>query len=491
MAMSTSIFGIQWGLFLSLLLSINALHAREAVEPVNEGLVHEAYATSVTGAVALNAIPEKPPARINERIPPQPDTRMQWIPGYWGWSIERNDFVWYSGIWRLPPNGMQWVAGSWLQVEGGWAWVRGFWSPQSAEQLAYIDMPPPDPVDENVSAPPNDNYFWNAGFWNYIPSEKDYTWVPGSWEEMDSKLVLVPAHYTWQPNGYIFIPAYWDYNLEQRGRPYSVVYIPTPGRTGFVYEPTIIIEPFVFVQRLIVYYPDYLYLCCHHYHYHPEMWTGLAPTWWTWNTWWSYPWHNHWGLWWWYSHPHYPQPEWLTEEYSARIAPPSARVFGLMEKAHPPYIVTPHGVVAPEKIFQVNSKGKPYGKMAPVLPSNPRALIAIQNKVEIKNTPKTILRPSGKSMALKEQPKKPVTVPDEHKAEMLKKQKEAQAQKLPSKPTHLHAPTIQKNEYTPRAVHTEPVIKAPPEPHKPQDRPQNQERTKEPNRGKDDAKPNR
>lgn len=475
MSMAHYTFDIKWSFFLCLILSINTLQAQEGVEPMDEGLVHEAFATPVPGAIALSSIPEKAPAPLNERTPPQPDASMQWIPGYWGWSLARHDFVWYSGIWRLPPHGMQWIPGTWLQVDGGWAWVRGFWSPQSAEQLIHIDIMPPDPIDERVSPPPNDNYFWQAGYWSYIPSEKNYAWIPGSWEEMDPKLMLVPAHYAWTSNGYVFIPAYWDYELEQRGRAYRVVYIQPASRINIVYEPTLLIEPQVFIQQLIAYYPDYLYLFYHHYHYHPELWVGLAPTWWGWNTWWSYPWHNHWALWWWYSHPHYPQPDWLTEEYSVKITPPSSRVFGLMEKAHPPYIVTPHGVVSPEKIFQANNNGKPYGKMSPVLPANTKALKEIQNRIEIKKNPKAILRPTGKPIQAQEktntpiaQPQKPVIHQEGRNIELLKKQNETkgksipQAQKLPSKPIHPSAPTVQKNDpnYTPHAVHTQPMIRA-------------------------------
>ena len=44
---------------------------------------------------------------------------IQWIPGYWGWDVSRNDYLWVSGIWREPPPNSQWVPGYWHQVDGG------------------------------------------------------------------------------------------------------------------------------------------------------------------------------------------------------------------------------------------------------------------------------------------------------------------------------------------------------------------------------------
>ena len=43
------------------------------------------------------AVPELPPANK----PDGPD--VQWVPGYWAWDDERQDFIWVSGFWRVPP----------------------------------------------------------------------------------------------------------------------------------------------------------------------------------------------------------------------------------------------------------------------------------------------------------------------------------------------------------------------------------------------------
>jgi len=82
--------------------------AEQGVEVLTRGPVHEAFAETVTydpepGIVA----PKAPPAAIEE-VPPEhrPEgAHVAWIPGYWGWDDERNDYLWVSGIWRALPLG--------------------------------------------------------------------------------------------------------------------------------------------------------------------------------------------------------------------------------------------------------------------------------------------------------------------------------------------------------------------------------------------------
>ena len=92
---------------------------QNGVEVLTRGPVHEAFAETITfdpepGIV----VPKAPPDPIEEMAPDQrPEgANVTWIPGYWGWDDERNDFLWVSGIWRALPPGRQWVPGYWGTV---------------------------------------------------------------------------------------------------------------------------------------------------------------------------------------------------------------------------------------------------------------------------------------------------------------------------------------------------------------------------------------
>ena len=71
-----------------------------------------------------------------EEVPPdmKPEGENSvWIPGYWSWDDERQDFIWVSGVWRVPPPGYQWMPGYWQDVPGqGFQWVSGYWMPSAA-----------------------------------------------------------------------------------------------------------------------------------------------------------------------------------------------------------------------------------------------------------------------------------------------------------------------------------------------------------------------
>src|SRR6186997_3251385 len=89
---------------------------RDDVQVLTRGPVHEAFAETVTfdpepGLVA----PRAPPDPIEELPPaqrPQGDN-VAWIPGYFAWDDDREDFLWVSGIWRALPPGREWVPGYW------------------------------------------------------------------------------------------------------------------------------------------------------------------------------------------------------------------------------------------------------------------------------------------------------------------------------------------------------------------------------------------
>lgn len=408
--------------------------------PVENAPIHEAYAQSISGGIPiLETVPTQPPKPIKERKPPMWDPRAIWIHGYWAWMPNQNDFIWISGIWRMPPPNMQWIPGYWTQLEEGWVWISGFWS--DAQELNYLPIGPLDPLEEDVGEPPGEDYFWQPGYWEYSPDQKQYQWVMGSWQEIDPSWVLVPAHYKWRPEGYVFIHPYWDWPLEVRGIVYAPVDVGSSDRQdSFEFEPRDIVGSENILNDTGGYYPDYSYIVSHHFYYHRDFWAPLAPPWWSWSSWWTLSWHNKWALWWWYTHPEYPQPEWLSPEMAERIEPPTNALLRLIKKLIPPPIVTPNGVV-PQSVL-IQATGKKWEKTPPVLPANREKLEEIQLKAVPKPIPNTILRPTGKFVApgkkipLREQPSKPI-IPTKQPTDFLK-----HSRLVPRKPPFQPAPIM-------------------------------------------------
>ena len=109
------------------------------------GPLHEAFA----GPIAMDpqsglVVPKKPPEAIEE-IPPEAkpaDENVIWIPGYWAWDEDRDDFIYVSGVWRVPPADRRWVPGYWTEGDGGYQWISGFWAPVEAEEVRYLPIRP-------------------------------------------------------------------------------------------------------------------------------------------------------------------------------------------------------------------------------------------------------------------------------------------------------------------------------------------------------------
>ncbi len=237
--------------------------------PLEQGPVHEAFAAPVgdfgaaSQELSETVIEKEPPATIDE-LPPaeQPEgENVQWIPGYWMWSPDREDYVWVSGVWRDVPPGREWTPGSWVQVEGGYAWSAGYWASSATTEVAYLPAPP-ESLEEGPSSPaPSDDHFWIPGCWTY--ANQNYQWRPGYWYRSQPNWVWVPSYYNYTPRGYIFVNGYWDMPLYRRGVLYAPVYWNSPvyGRPGFAYRPRSVVNTSLLVSSLFV--NPYR----HHYYY--------------------------------------------------------------------------------------------------------------------------------------------------------------------------------------------------------------------------------
>ena len=234
------------------------------MEVLTRGPVHEAFAETVTynpepGVVA----PKAPPAAIEE-VPPaeRPEgDNVAWIPGYWGWDEERNDFLWVSGVWRALPPGRQWVPGYWAKSGQGSQWTSGYWADAQTREVQYLAAPPATVESGPNVAATSEDQTWLPGSW--VWQENRYAWRPGFWATVQPDWVWVPAHYVWTPRGCIFVEGYWDYAIGRRGVLFAPVYFGAGvyGRPGFSYSPAMVIDLGVFSNYLFM-RPRY-----HHYYF--------------------------------------------------------------------------------------------------------------------------------------------------------------------------------------------------------------------------------
>ncbi len=205
------------------------------------GPVHEAFAEQFSAnPTPSEIIGKEPPEPINEEPPEfRPEgENIQWIPGYWGWDIASEDFVWVTGVWRALPPDQQWIPGYWTKTEAGWQWISGFWTAVTSEELVYLPQPPETIEAGPSTAAPGDDFFWIPGNWQY--DQNQYNWQAGYWTQGYDDWVWIPSRYVWTPSGCIYRVGYWDYGIQNRG----TVFAPMVFRTGYTqaFRPRYLIE---------------------------------------------------------------------------------------------------------------------------------------------------------------------------------------------------------------------------------------------------------
>ena len=167
--------------------------APDAIEVQARGPIHEAFAQPIDSASQPPlVVPRQPPDPVPEEPPelrPEGDN-VQWIPGYWAWDGDHNDFLWVSGVWRNVPPGETFVPGYWNQDDAGWRWIPGYWTATGQGQVSYLPAPPAS-LDRGPSAPaPAADEVYVPGNWVYQPT--GYAWQPGCWVTPRPGLVWVP-----------------------------------------------------------------------------------------------------------------------------------------------------------------------------------------------------------------------------------------------------------------------------------------------------------
>ena len=210
---------VTWGGFATYgTAQVVAIQETETNEILTRGPVHEAFAGTATfDPLPGIIVPRSPPESIEE-IPPEvrPEgDNIAWIPGYWAWDDDGQNFLWVSGTWRNLPPERQWISGYWSKTEMGIQWTSGYWADADSTEIEYLPEPP-ESIESgpNVAAPSAD-HIWLPGCW--IWDQNRYTWQPGFWTTAQQNWIWNPSHYTWAPRGYVFVSGYWDHTLENRG----------------------------------------------------------------------------------------------------------------------------------------------------------------------------------------------------------------------------------------------------------------------------------
>jgi hypothetical protein len=254
-AISALVMSLSSGRMLFAQRDAAAVQQQEGVEVQTRGPVHEAFAEVISFQPEPGVVVSKPPPEPIEEIPPdqKPEgTNVVWIPGYWAWDDDRDDFLWVSGVWRAIPPGRQWVPGYWTQEGNQYQWISGYWADAQTDSIDYLPEPPQTLEDGPSGDPPSANDIWIPGTWLW--HQNRYAWRPGYWLPGQANWIWIPAHYVWTPRGYVFVDGYWDYGVNRRGLAFAPAYISAQayGQPGFVYSPLIAINPLVFGSFLFL-----------------------------------------------------------------------------------------------------------------------------------------------------------------------------------------------------------------------------------------------
>lgn len=75
--------------------------------------------------VSVRIAPPPLPAYVQ---PPCPEYGYIWVPGYWAWDDDDEDFYWVPGTWVRPPRlGWLWTPGWWEYGWNGYVYHEGYW----------------------------------------------------------------------------------------------------------------------------------------------------------------------------------------------------------------------------------------------------------------------------------------------------------------------------------------------------------------------------
>ena len=250
-----SVFGANFGWDRAVFAQRDQPSDQKGVEVLTRGPVHEAFAQTVTFNPEPGiTVPKAPPDAIEELPPDQRPAgdNVAWIPGYWAWDNDRDDYLWVSGIWRALPPGRQWVPGYWSPAGKEFQWTSGYWADAKLSENEYLPEPPAT-VEAGPNSPaPSANDLWMPGAW--VWNQNRYVWQPGYWAPAQQNWMWVPAQNLWTPRGYVSVSGYYDYSVARRGVLFAPVYFNPSvySQQGFTYSPAMAISLAVFGNQLFL-----------------------------------------------------------------------------------------------------------------------------------------------------------------------------------------------------------------------------------------------
>ena len=85
--------------------------------------------TAAVGQVAISVTFGPPPLPVYEQ-PLCPGEGYIWVPGYWAWDDDYDDYYWVPGTWVLAPEiGLLWTPPWWGWDDGVYIFHEGWWGP--------------------------------------------------------------------------------------------------------------------------------------------------------------------------------------------------------------------------------------------------------------------------------------------------------------------------------------------------------------------------
>lgn len=311
--------------------------------------VHEGLIGGIGDGIVLTSVTKRPPNLPLEHPPERTgdfDTNAVWLSGYWIWDPDKNAFSFVKGIYRVPPPGAEWQVPRWVKKEGYWVRLKGYWHPIDQKLERSQQIPVLCKVEEKLTDPPLSSCLYAPGSWIRDPKGNLRRSIPGEWVVLEKEWTYTPADYIFDGEGYILIPSYWDLPLAKRRGVASL-----EGDSASLD---------MLLSELFLSYPDHQFFLQEHFAKNPAYWVlkGSVPSWWLWKGSTLLSRTESWWLFWWWTHPGFPQPEWIDPSLAAKIYPPSTALVEKMQHKIPPPFLRSWGTAELDELLRVINKDR-------------------------------------------------------------------------------------------------------------------------------------